>query len=371
MPIIRKRLQPSDVYPDDIRYQPAGDKVERFIDGEWKESPESDPRKQTTLPPRVTADTRCDAAQSVADALENQITAINTAIDNAQTVATIAGLILGLFSFGVFAIFINIALAIAGYMLDLGTAAINAALPPTAFDTLACILYCHMDNNGRLKKDHLPLVYDDLAAQIGGVGSGVLISFLQLAGEGGINNLAAVGSSTGDCSGCDCDDSWCYLFEFDVVGAADWQKSTTDGFFNGVVTFGTGWVATDAVNIVQNPDTGNRAVYIARTFSLSTIKKVIMTYTFTAGTYDLNTWDAIFIALNGSRVIGISRALIVNGTNLTLTWEGTQTNISKIESFLRSSRDNSSPYGYTGSASIRSIRVEGVGINPFGEDNCP
>lgn len=203
MPIVRRRLRESDVYPDDIRYNENGDKVERFIDGEWKESPESDPRKQTTLPPRITTDTKCDAGRSVADALQNQITEIATAIDNAQTVATIAGLILGLFSFGVFAIFINIALAIAGYMLDAGTAAINSSLPSTAYDALTCILSCYFDNNGRLKTGSLPAIYQDIADNIALPGAQVLISMLELAGEGGVNNLAAAGTSTGDCSSCD------------------------------------------------------------------------------------------------------------------------------------------------------------------------
>lgn len=204
MPIIRRKLQPSDVYPDTIRYNPLTDEVEVLVDGDWIPAPDSDPRRQTTLPPRVTANPACDGARSVADALSNQIDQIATAIDNAQTAAQIAALILGLFSFGVFAIFINIALAIAGYMLDAGTAAIVAALPGSAYDDLTCILYCHMDGNGRLIEGTLPAVQDQITTEIGGIGAVILNQMLALAGEGGINNLAAAGTSTGSCGGCDC-----------------------------------------------------------------------------------------------------------------------------------------------------------------------
>lgn len=204
MPLIRKQLKPSDVYPDTIRYNPDTDTVQVLIDDVWTDAPQSDPRTQTTLPPRITANTACDAAQSVADALEGQISGILTAIDNGATAFTIAGLILGLLSFGVFAIFISIALFIADQMLAAGTAAIEAALPPSAFDDLACILYCHMDANGRLSDGELPSVQADVTAQIGGLGATLLNGMLELAGVGGINNLAALGTSTGSCGGCGC-----------------------------------------------------------------------------------------------------------------------------------------------------------------------
>lgn len=209
MPIVRKRLKPSDVYPEDIRYNSTSGEVERLINDVWTPAPESDPRNQTTFPPRVSTNPRCDGAQSVADALQNQINSINTAIDGAQTVAQIAALVLALFSFGVFAIFINIALAIANLMLDTGTAAIEAALPPSAYDTLACILFCHMDANGRLES--LSSVQTEVTDQIGGVGAVILNQMLSLAGEGGINNLAAIGESSGDCDGCGCSECECDL----------------------------------------------------------------------------------------------------------------------------------------------------------------
>lgn len=214
MPIIRKKLEASEVYPDTIRYNPDTDQVQTLVDGEWVDNPAVDPRITTLFPPRITSDSRCDAAKSVSDAFQNQINEIITAIGNAATAFTIAGLILGLLSFGVFAIFISIALAIADAMIGAGSTALTAALTPSVYDQFTCILYCNMDGNGRLQPGGLAAVQGDVTAQIGGLAATVINSMVALSGEGGLNNLASIGTSTGSCSGCsDCE----CLHDYDVM----------------------------------------------------------------------------------------------------------------------------------------------------------
>jgi hypothetical protein len=203
MPIIRRQLIPSEVYPDDIRYNPDTETVQSLIGDEWVDNPLADPRTQTTLPPRLTSDPACDAAASVTAALKNQIDGVLVAIDGAQSAFTIAGIILSLFTFGVFGIFISLALFLAHAMLDAGTGAISAALTEAAYDTLTCILFCHMDNEGRIT-GQLNGAKTDVEDQIGGLGATILNAMLTLAGEGGVNNLASLGDTTGDCSDCDC-----------------------------------------------------------------------------------------------------------------------------------------------------------------------
>ena len=239
MPIIRKQLKPSDVYPDDIRYNPSGDNVEVLIDGEWIPAPGSDPRKNNTLPPRVTADTKCDAARSIADALQGQIAGIVTAIDNASTAMTIVGIILSIFSFGVFAIFVTIALGIADYMIALGSAAIEAALPPSAYDDLACILYCHMDEDGRISAADIPNINQEIVDQLGATGGTIINSMIDLAGFAGLNGLAAVGTSTGDCSACGCPTTWCKFFDFETH-AGGWEAIAVGGAIFGNLVPGNG-----------------------------------------------------------------------------------------------------------------------------------
>lgn len=204
MPLIRKQLKPSDVYPDNLRYNEGTDTVQSLINGEWVDNPDADPRQQTTLPPRITDNPACDAAQSVVDALEGQISDILTAIDNAGTVYTIAGLILGLLAFGPFGVFIGIALFIADQMLSAGTTALEAALTPAVYEDLKCIIFCQMDSGGRIDAAGLGVIEGRVNDDIGGLGATILNAMLSLAGEGGVNNLASLGTSDGDCSGCDC-----------------------------------------------------------------------------------------------------------------------------------------------------------------------
>lgn len=204
MPIVRLRLSPETVYPTDLRYNPDTDTVQSNVNGDWVDNPDADPRHQTTFPARLTADPACDAAQSVSDALQNQISGIISAIEGASTLFTIAGLILGLFTFGTFDIFISIALTVGGAMVDAGAPSLESALSPATFDTFKCIMFCAFDTNGRLKSGGLEQAMSDISDQIGGLGAFVLNAMLSLAGEGGVNNLAALGTSTGDCSACDC-----------------------------------------------------------------------------------------------------------------------------------------------------------------------
>lgn len=204
MPLIRKQLKPSDVYPDNIRYNTTTGTVQTRINDEWVDSPEADPRDQTVFPPRVTSDPNCDAAESIKDAFRGQIDGVLTAIDNSQTVFTIAGIILSFLAFGPFGIFISLALLLAHVMLDAGTISIEAVMTEATYDTFVCILYCHMETNGRLEEGSLGAIDSELDDQVGGLGAVILKAMAGLAGEGGMNNLASLGSSTGDCSDCDC-----------------------------------------------------------------------------------------------------------------------------------------------------------------------
>ena len=204
MPIVRRKLDVNTVYPANLRYDEDTDTVQSNVNGDWVDNPEADPRTQTALPARLTADPACDAAQSVVDALHGQIDGIIEAIDNASTLFTIAGIILSIFTFGTFAIFISLALGIGDQMVGFGSAAITAALTEPVYDTLKCILFCHFESNGRLEAGGLAAAQADVTDQIGGIGATILNAMLALAGEGGINNLAALGTSTGDCALCEC-----------------------------------------------------------------------------------------------------------------------------------------------------------------------
>lgn len=372
MPIIRKKLTPADVYPETIRYNPSGDQVEVLIDGVWTPAPDSDPRRQTTLPPRITADPACDGAQSVADALENQIAQILTAIDNGSTAFTIVGIILSIFSFGVFAIFVSIALAIADAMIGYGSAAIETALPPSAFETLRCILYCHMDNQGKVSEGDLENIQTDVGDQIGGLGASIINDMLSLAGIGGINGMSAVGTSTGDCSGCGCATTWCKYWDFSG-DSGGWDALALGGGVFGTLVSGE-WQGTDAIEAVSSPDLAHHGVVLQRIFPTRTVTHIVVTWNLTKGFIDNVSGSAVRLTngpiFTGTLLRNVIFSALTNGTNLTVDWSGSVT-MEHVEFWLFSSRDSAAPYTYGGLANVTSILMEGEGENPFGVDDCP
>jgi hypothetical protein len=241
MPIIRRKLDPNTVYPTNIRYNPDTDSVESNINGDWVDNPKADPRNQTLFPPRITSNPACDAAQSVTDALKGQIDGVVTAMDNGSTAFTIVGIILSFLSFGVFAVLVDIVLFIVDQMVAAGSTAINAALTEPVYETFTCIVYCQFGSDGVLKDGGLDEIISDTDSLIGGVGALVLNSMVSLAGEGGLNNLAAIGTSTGSCGDCaPCNPPCSTEWHNDNLGGGD-PRGNILGMFDG-------WLRVESTN---------------------------------------------------------------------------------------------------------------------------
>jgi hypothetical protein len=352
MPIIRRKLDPNTVYPVGLRYNPDTDTVQSLINDEWTDNPEADPRTQTTFPPRLTSDPACDAAQSVVDALKAQIAATIEAIGNASTAATIAGLILGLFTFGVFEIFISIALGIADAMITAGESALNAALTDPVYDQLKCILDCAMDAQGRLEESDLPAVMAQVSDEIGGLAATVLNSMLALAGVGGINNLASLGTSTGDCDECGCVEEWCYDFDFTI---SDWSSFVTVSL--GTWVGGTGWVGVPY-------GTGGGINGMQFDFDLSQVRGISMVHTASGygGYQKLSIWQNLPAA-------GVNHSLasdpeVMNGINIYSLYDSFDiTNlVDRVTMYVDGAGSSN--------ATVHHVTFWGTGVNPFGENNC-
>lgn len=337
MPIIRRKLDPSTVYPEDIQYDPETDKVQRKVNGSWVDAPESDPRTHTTFPPRITSDPACDAAESVKDAFKGQIDQIITAITNASTAFTIAGLILGLFSFGVFAIFISIALTIADGMIGAGASALTAALTDPVYHTFACILSCHMDSQGRINPGELGLIETEITDQIGGLAAVTLIAMLQLAGEGGVNNIASLGSSTGNCSDCGCVNYWCYQFDF-TLSDGGWTGPY------GTYTPGVGWEGTAAGLGVS----------------------IVLDMTISSGHFTHAEMSVVASGTCNVALLANGATALLNFTNVvseTYEWDGA-IDITSLE------LNPSSGATQGAQVTMTAVLFRGTGDNPFGADNC-
>jgi len=351
MPIIRRRLSPDTVYPSDLRYDAETDTVQRNVNGDWLDSPESDPRHQTTFPPRITAATECDAAQSVTDALKNQVEQTITAIDNASTLFTIAGIILSLFTFGTFGVFISLALTAADYMVGVGSSALEAALTEPVWEQIKCILFCEMGTTGRLTASGLETVKNRITDEIGGVAAVTINQMLTIAGEGGINNLAALGTSTGDCSECDaCPDEWCFTFDF-TLSQFGWDNRNVSPYGDiGRYTVGVGYQQLASYGTVDN-------CTIEIDFAATNLIRVTVEFdpnldgSNPKTTLYLNSYGAIF-AQHGGGFEVVFDDIDTTADFIGLDFDPYQGDIQE----------------WTGA--LTRITIHGTGENPFGTDNC-
>ena len=352
MPIIRRKLDPDTVYPSTLRYDADTDTVQSLVNGDWVDNPEADPRHQTTFPPRITSDPACDAAQSVTDALKGQIAGVVEAIDNASTLFTIAGVILSIFTFGTFGVFISLALAAADSMVGYGSTAINAALTDPVWDQFKCILDCIMDGSGRITASDLTEIEAQVTSDIGGIGAIIINQMLSLAGEGGVNNLAAIGTSTGDCDDCGCVEEWCYDFDFTI---SDWSSFVTVSL--GTWVGGTGWVGVPY-------GTGGGINGMVFDFDVSQVRGMSMVHTASAygGYQKLAVWQ-------NTPAAGVNHSLasdpeVMNGINIYSQYDSFDiTNMmNKVTMYV----DGAS----SSNATIHHVTFWGTGTNPFGDSNC-
>lgn len=183
--------------------------------------------------------------------------------------------------------------------------------------------------------------------------------FLEMLGQAQQAALAGVVS-------CPCEDTWCYSFNFDTDGIDVWESGGLGYTMNYVP--GTGIVHQDCVDTVSNPDIAYRGMYIHAPFSERVVTKVAVTYAVTKGTFDFVASGFLLRANSAVNLISVNNNAETNGTK-TRTWEGSLA-MDELHLYLRSSRDQTAPYAYSGAETVLTIRMEGLGTNPFGEDNC-
>lgn len=161
--------------------------------------------------------------------------------------------------------------------------------------------------------------------------------------------------------------TWVHEFNF-LVSDGDWYPVTSAGVTFGAWVSGSGWVYEDKTNVLTGITTAHRQVAIQGDFpSPIDLRSVTLTYDWQGGTYDNASLTAYGFTIGGGTVASNSRTGIGNGpvTAATVTWTGTADDASTIGFMLRSSRDITSPYSYSGNAVLRKVRIEAVGFNPY------
>jgi len=242
----------------------------------------------------------------------------------------------------------------------------------------ACILY----NNATVNGDgSVSFNYDNVLSdlQLFAVGSfninyfslWLQLEYLFYFSAGG-DGMDAAGGTTAveeyDCEDCE-DTTWCYYFDFEVTDGGFTAVDTPPTFGNWVS--GSGWQTEDKVITITNPDQARRFVDIIKTgFGTTTLTRVELLYDYSPGSF-----PSTRAALTGDSNIGgwfsVNNNVMSSGSDLNITWSGTQSGVTSLHFSLRSCVDQTTPYTYNGSALLRGVRLEGTGDNPFGDDNCP
>lgn len=303
MPIIRKKLSVDEVGVKGYRYNATTDTVEvQLPDLSWVDAPTtSDPRVTNVVPPRTGGDPQCDAAANMAIWIDNYITSVVNSITLGVGAFGIAGTTLGLIgtAAGVltagFGLLWVIAVDLGLALIAQGAGTISAAFTPEVIDTLKCIFYNNMGDDGFIDATQLTQIEADIDTEIGGVVAIVLHAMIALMGFAGLNTQGAVGADAGDCD--DCDDIWCE--EIDLT-LSDGGFVTLGGLSWGVWNDPLGWIAT------YGGESSRGVIYIGLTLPAGTLlTEVQMFYNKDVGSGGNNV-NQLWAKLGGSNVFGSS-----------------------------------------------------------------
>lgn len=163
------------------------------------------------------------------------------------------------------------------------------------------------------------------------------------------------------CSECECDDSWCYTWDF----------TTTNGdfFSNPAANPVSTWTAGIGWEDGLHSPTRYRDINILRDFSSAYVTSITFVFNVTVGQSTENTPRGIRVYNNGELVrSNLITDSTQNGTNLSMTLT-VDAMIDQINLVVACGNAGGSG-DPGGTAVIKSCTVQGTGNNPFGEDNC-
>jgi hypothetical protein len=239
MQVIRKRLDPNEVYDTRYRYNPETDMVQYTPDGgtNWQNAPQTDPRHTDAnrKPPVMADDPRCQAATNMTAWIKSILDEAIATVEAASGAASLITLFMPFFiELGPFALLVDLVASFLGVVFTAGASALSAAFTEGTYADLLCIFYCEIDSDGQVSAAQFATISGRIDGEIGGLVATVLDSMLFLCGEVGLSNAGTVDSGeVGDCSACVC--HWCY----------EWDYTLSDGgalvLSNGVYVPGVGW----------------------------------------------------------------------------------------------------------------------------------
>lgn len=181
----------------------------------WADSPADDPRNFITQSAPLPGDDgtakKCVAANSATAYFKQAQQEILAAKIASATIADLAAIIIGiLLIIGIIAsggIFAVLGASLAVIAANLTATEFGDAFTDTTWATLACILYCRMNDDASFTTDNVTLVKSDIADQIGGDAGNWLSTAVNQVGALGLGNAARLGLTNTpdiDCTTCAC-----------------------------------------------------------------------------------------------------------------------------------------------------------------------
>jgi len=204
--------------PDDEsihRYLPDGT-YQTSDDGgvTWHDDPTGDPRYSAPLAPPLPGTPggalRCAAADNVRDQYkqmrDNTIALLTGGTTVLLIVAGLVGLIGSILAISVVGISFGVMLfTLAGVLLSLTPESVAEQIDDEALDTFRCIVYCNLDENGRVRVGGFDDILSRITSQFDTFPETFFYTITASLTATGINNAATMGVATAsDCDECDC-----------------------------------------------------------------------------------------------------------------------------------------------------------------------
>lgn len=197
------------------RLTPEGKWQTSVDNGEtWVDAPLEDPRRRVVYRPQYPVpgeeSPKCEWADSVVNVVKEQfIFQLASGATVRDIIAALGGVLTLVFGLAAVAeILIGLA-AIPAIVFAFGVIAMQEAFTSDVWDRFRCNIYCHMDANGLGTQGQIDGIYSQIATDETGITRIILQGIVALFGLQGMINAsnAGFGSSTADCTECDCFDA--------------------------------------------------------------------------------------------------------------------------------------------------------------------
>lgn len=236
---------------------------------------------------------------------------------------------------------------------------------------LKCVLYeCSADDAGVVTFDYgclfeqlqgYPEAWDFSYTQIRLIGQ--VLFLLNVISIDGLN-LAGATTAIEEANCDDCDPEWCWNSIAETDLGTGWTAHDNPPWSTDLATWSSpNWVGADKR---ISSASYSRVAWVERSFAETRVTNVTMEFDVEKGGAASTSIALAEMFGDGVKLAGQTFAATTNGVQ-TLAWVGSEL-LETVQVFVRSSQSPSA--SYSGNLSLFRITMRGVGVNPFGDDNC-